>query len=112
MKRRSWLPLTAAPPRHALVAWRAEAKQPLSAPKIPAQPPPHLARGTPRARGPLQQRKVTSRAPGRSLRTLITSLRGTAKQLDPSRLGLHSKESAPVSLARGVAIGLDDMEAG
>ena len=92
MKRRSWLPLTAAPPRRALVAWRAEGKQPLSAPKIPAEPPPHLARGTHRARGPLQQRKVSLRAPGRSLCTLITSQRGTAK---------HSRSTSPGPAQRG-----------
>ena len=92
MQHHSRLPLTAAPPRRALVAWRAEGKQPLSAPKIPAEPPPHLARGTPRARGPLQQRKVSLRAPGRSLCTLITSQRGTAK---------HSRSTSPGPAQRG-----------
>ena len=112
MQHHSQLPLTAAPPRRALAKLVGRGQAPAIHP-----PNPRTTTAAPCPRDALHPRALGAaghqlEGAGRRLCTLITSQRGTAKPLDPSRLGLHSKESAPVSLARGVAIGLDDMEAG
>jgi len=112
MQHHSRLPLTAAPPRRALAKLVGRGQAPAIHP-----PNPRTTTAAPCPRDALHPRALGAaghqlEGAGRRLCTLITSQRGTAKPLDPSRLGLHSKESAPVSLARGVAIGLDDMEAG